>query len=81
MLIPSEDCSSRESGHERNLHGAGLADSGTLADRGMNAYTGSPRIRYRVTNSGVTLGRMHRFVRPAAVGLFEGYRRFLSNLN
>ena len=45
----------------------------------MNSYTGPPRIRYRAMNSGVTLTRMHRFLRLAAVGLLEGYGRFFSH--
>ena len=56
-------------------------DSGTPTDRGMNSYTGPPRIRYRAVNSGVTLIRMHRFLRLVAVGLLEGYCRFLPHSN
>ena len=68
-------------GHGRNLHRAGLVDSSTPMDRGMNSYTGPPRIRYRAMNSGVTLIRIHRFFRLAAVGPFEGYCRLLPRLN
>ena len=71
----------RESGHGHNLRGAGPVDSGTPTDRGMNSYTGPPRIRYRAMHSGVTLIRMHRFIRLAVAGLLEGHCRFLTHMN
>ena len=59
----------------------GRVYGGTPTDRGMNSYTGLPRIRYRAMSSGATLIHMYRFLRLVAVGLPGEYRRFLSHLS